>query len=367
MLKRFEVENFKSFRKRAVLDLSDTKNYEFNRECIKNGLVNKGMIYGKNGCGKSNLGLAIFDLVAHLTDKLVPPNLYGNYLHAELPQETAKFKYVFNFDSSIVEYRYEKKDLRLVTSETLIINEVEVVSYKLGSPLITTLMGAESLKTDLSESKISALKYIRSNAVLNSDNTNSAVQKLFDFVDNMLFFRSVEEFNFIGYESAASPILVDVVVQNHVGEFEEFLNRAGVKCKLEVIEANGVRSIGFVFDNTIVDLWAIASSGTKILALFYYWLQRMRSKKVSLVFIDEFDANYHHELSALIVHELKNINSQVILTTHNTSLMTNDLMRPDCCFLMDGNQITPFCNLTAKELRFAHNIEKMYKAGAFNG
>ena len=55
------------------------------------------------------------------------------------------------------------------------------------------------------------------------------------------------------------------------------------------------------------------------------------------------------------------------MTTHNTSIMTNDLLRPDCYFLMNGKGIKSLANCTPKELREAHNIEKMYKAGAFSG
>ena len=46
--------------------------------------------------------------------------------------------------------------------------------------------------------------------------------------------------------------------------------------------------------------------------------------------------------------------------------MTNDLMRPDCYFLMDNRKILPLSECTEKELREAHNIEKIYKAGAFH-
>jgi hypothetical protein len=46
--------------------------------------------------------------------------------------------------------------------------------------------------------------------------------------------------------------------------------------------------------------------------------------------------------------------------------MSNDIMRPDCLFLMNKNKIKSLSSLTKKELRFAHNIEKMYRAGAFN-
>ena len=84
-----------------------------------------------------------------------------------------------------------------------------------------------------------------------------------------------------------------------------------------------------------------------------------------VLFIDEFDAYYHHDLSKIIVKELKQTCAQVVLTTHNTSIMTNDLLRPDCYFVMTDELIKPLCNLTSKELRQAHNLEKMYKAGVF--
>ena len=45
--------------------------------------------------------------------------------------------------------------------------------------------------------------------------------------------------------------------------------------------------------------------------------------------------------------------------------MQNDLTRPDCCFIMTDNRITPLCRATHKEIREAHNLEKMYVNGAF--
>jgi ABC-type transport system involved in cytochrome c biogenesis ATPase subunit len=57
---------------------------------------------------------------------------------------------------------------------------------------------------------------------------------------------------------------------------------------------------------------------------------------------------------------------QIILTTHDTSVMTNELMRPDCLFLMHKNSIRSAADSTEKKLRFAHDVEKMYRAGAFN-
>lgn len=88
---------------------------------------------------------------------------------------------------------------------------------------------------------------------------------------------------------------------------------------------------------------------------------------MSFVFVDEFDAFYHHELSRLIVNKLKESGTQFVLTTHNTSIMSNDLMRPDCYYLMNNRKILPLPKCTEKELREVHNIEKIYKAGGFYG
>ena len=90
--------------------------------------------------------------------------------------------------------------------------------------------------------------------------------------------------------------------------------------------------------------------------------------EASFVFIDEFDAFYHFELSESVQRHLKQISGvQIFTTTHNIDLMSNDLLRPDSYFLLENNRIQDISELTEKELRQAHNLQKMYKAGAFNG
>ena len=91
MLKNVEITNFKNFNEKFIFDLSDTNSFLFNEECIQNGIVNTGVIYGRNGCGKSNLGLAVFDLVSHLTDKEFKSEKYNNYLNADNPNIYATF------------------------------------------------------------------------------------------------------------------------------------------------------------------------------------------------------------------------------------------------------------------------------------
>ena len=97
MLKLFEVSGFKSFKETVRMDFSDIRDYKFNSHCITNNLISKAIIYGKNAIGKSNFGLALFDVVSHLSSKNVTPNMYDYYLNASSLSDYAEFRYVFEF------------------------------------------------------------------------------------------------------------------------------------------------------------------------------------------------------------------------------------------------------------------------------
>jgi len=369
MLLRFEVKNFKSFDGWFVIDFSESNDYQFNKECINDGVVNKAMIYGANGSGKSNLGYAIFDIVSHLTNEERDSLCYRNYLNASSDNELAEFKYVFKFKGNTVEYSYGKQDKTTLSYEYLKINNELLVSLdrRESTNSVIKLEGAESLNTDVGDSKISIVNFIKNNTILVNNTINSVFSQFIEFVDGMLFFRSLDNNSYLGVEKGSGNIGEDIIKHDNVSDFQDFLNQAGIECELAVIERNGEQTLASVFDKKSIYFFEIASTGTVALSVFYFWYQRLKeNSKVTLVFLDEFDAFYHHSLSKLIVIRLKEIYAQVIFTTHNTSIMTNDLLRPDCYFLMDKEKVKPVSQCTKKELRFAHNLEKMYKAGSFN-
>ena len=113
MLKRFEVENFKGFKDNIVLDFS-ARDYAFNKPLVVNGIVNKAIVYGKNGIGKSSLGIALFDIVGHLTDKeRMQARYFVNYLNLRTKKPFATFKYTFQFDDDVI--IYEQSPLCAIT------------------------------------------------------------------------------------------------------------------------------------------------------------------------------------------------------------------------------------------------------------
>lgn len=127
--------------------------------------------------------------------------------------------------------------------------------------------------------------------------------------------------------------------------------------------AQGENMLFCLMDGARIPFQWVASTGTKNLELQYYWLKEMSN--ATFVFIDEFDAFYHHELSYRICKHLFEGKNQVFVTTHDTFLLSNDLLRPDCFFILRDNLIKAICDMTDKELRFGHNLEKLYRGGTF--
>jgi len=370
MLAKFEVKNFKNFKNQLIFDFTNTKNYKFNQDAIDNGIVKTSLIYGHNGVGKSNLGFAIFDIISHLTDKNFNSDKYDYYLSADSEEKYAIFVYEFKFDKDLVRYKYIKSDFQTIILEELYINSklYAFVDKRESTIAQINAIGADTLKRDIGNSNISILTYILTNAILNEeDKQNIAFKKMMNFVNNMLFFRSLERNRYLGFEQGVSSIDEDIISKNNVKDFEKFLNEMGVNCKLDILEIDllDTKELVFDFGKKKVPFFSIASSGTRSLALFYYWFQRLKEDKIKFVYIDEFDAFYHFQLSAKIINKLKELDIQTVVTTHNTSLITNSILRPDCYFLLNNNTIKSLADRTDKELREAHNIEKMYKAGSF--
>lgn len=370
MLIQFRVKNFKNFKNQLSFDFNNINHYEFSEDCIKNGIIKNALIYGINGCGKSNLAFAIFDIVAHLTDMEVNLSGYSDYTNADTDKNSiAEFCYIFKFGDSNLKYSYGKIELRTLVFEKLEINNKVVVEYdrrnKYEKYFTTNLAGSETLNTDLSQLRISALKYIKTSTVLKDNDEKRTLFQFFDFVDNMLHFRSLDDRFYQGYENGSVDI-VEYIADSYVNDFNSFLHDAGFNITVIEEEINGRTRLFMQFNNGKIEFSQNVSTGTKVLTLFYFWLKRIAAHKPSLVFIDEFDAFYHHELSEFIVRQLKKLDCQVILTTHNTQLLNNDLMRPDCCFILKNGLLAPLSSLTNKELREAHNIEKMYRAKVFD-
>ena len=365
MLKKFEVENFKGFDKKISLDLT-CREYNYNSGLVKEGIVNKAIVYGKNGIGKSSLGIGLFDIIIHLTDKEKLQPLYlVNYRNYNTDKQYATFTYYFQFDKDEIVYEYAKRDPYSLCYEKITINGKLILYYdffnKENNKIDENILG--NLQIELVDNRLSIVKYIYRNKPTNSI---PLITKMVKFCEGMLWYRSLSEGNsYSGFTNGGSLLVEKLYESGKVHDFEKFLNENGLNYKLNFVSNNGIHELYAEFKCGKALFTSIASTGTSALFLFYIW-SITAFDSITLLFIDEFDAFFHFESAENIVKKLNgNTSFQTILTSHNTYLMQNSLTRPDCCYIMTDNKITALCNATDKEIREGHNLEKMYINGVF--
>ncbi|MDR0334804.1 MAG: ATP-binding protein [Methanomassiliicoccaceae archaeon] len=371
MLRKFSVSGYKNFNNETILDLTKVGKYEFNKECITDGLLGKVLLMGANASGKSNLGYAIFDIVYTLTDK--PPCVWQvdaqSFINGDGNSKIAVFRYEFQMDGAVINYEYRKTAPHKLAYEKMSMDGNVIIEFDhTKNDLISgdlSLISSEKLRLGKVDGSLSVIRFIANNT---PQKESSPISFIMDFVNRMLYYKTTQDGNmYIGLERVAENIEPYLIRNGLVGGFEKFLKEnAGLDIKFEIVKYPGMphsmvqklkhKSIGFPVN---------ASSGTKALELFYYWSRRFEN--VSFLFLDEFDAFYHFELAEKIVRFLMNYTKmQVILTSHNTSIVTNRVMRPDCYLQIKEGRISSFSESTDRELREGHNLEKMLRNGEFN-
>ena len=369
MLRKFSVKNFRNFNEKIKLDFTNKRDYQFNQNCIKDNLLNKLIVFGKNGSGKSNFGYALFDIVMTLTDKGISPELLSvnEFLNADSSSNIAEFCYEFKFENDIIKYSYSKSALQVIAYEELFINDLKIFSFdfntKAGDFSNISKIGAESLKFEKEKLSFSFLRLIANNTIQDAE---SPIKKLLDFVNNMLWFRSLINNSYIGLTTDVVDVESWIIKNSLISELKTFLKDfAELNLDFNSLTLGNANVLLEKHKHRQLQFSTVKSSGTTALLIFFYWSRQF--EKASFLFIDEFDAFYHYELAQKIIQYILDIGKiQAILTSHNTHLADNNLLRPDCLFQLENGKLMSFADSTDRELREGHNIEKMLRQGEFN-
>ena len=364
MLIKFAVKNFRGFADRIEWDLSQPSNYSFNTYAIKDGVIKNGIIYGPNGSGKTNFSVALFDIVNHLTQKFKKPEYYQNFVFGGDASLFVDFEYTFKFGKQKVDYQYSKNIFGVLVKEALTVDDVEIFNrttsaLKLDEKQFPINKDAKR-NLQMNANGISIVNYLLTSYPLAKDHY---LIQMRNFVDSMLWFRCLKVNEFMGFDNMATILDEYIIKNNLVKDFSNFLEKVSGQKFVFVKSRETDKMLFCKIGNGTIAFDVIASTGTQSLKLLYFWLKKMGD--ASFVFIDEFDAFYHFKLAFEVCKQLFNLNCQVFTSSHNTYLMTNDLLRPDCNFILQDNKIKPLQACTEKELRFGHNIEKLFRAGAF--
>lgn len=362
MITKFAVKNFRGFSERIEWDLSHPSSYSFNTYAIKDGIVKNGIIYGPNGSGKSNFALALFDIILHLTQKVKNPHQFDTIVNVYHPNDLVSFEYAFRFGQDTIEYYYSK-GLSGIAAEKVMLNGK--LLFNMENNELKTLAEefpmAEDTKKQLANSSnnVSVLGYLWSVYPLAAEHP---LKRMKEFVDGMLLFWNLEDRGFAGLDDSSSFIEEYIIANGLVDDFSAFLKEvSGQEIKFKPARVGDKQLICDMGEG--VAFSKIRSTGTSSLTLLYFWIQKM--PKASFVMIDDFDSFYHFDLSFNVCKRLFAFSNQVFVSSHSTYLMSNDLLRPDCNFILDKNRIKPLSLCVEKELRLGNNIEKMYRANAF--
>ena len=362
MIKRFSVTNFKNFRDTCTLDLSRIRDYSFNTHLIKNNLVNKALLYGKNGSGKSNLGFALMDITTHLTDNLRNPNNYLFSLNGDCASKTMCFRYEFDFNGKEVVYEYEKNENMVLMEERIYVSDELVFSYDYSSnrmdnhlPELDGLNRQALLTRNMNNSVVKSIYGFSANLP-----EDSPIRLINEFASGMLWFRSLGSYEFMGTTNTIENVDQYLASDPEVLKgLQSFLSDCGLSYELHAISDISGKRVYAHFANQDYPFFPIASTGTKSLCLFFYWMDKMK-EHLKFLFLDEYDAFYHFNLSQGILCRVNSDPSfQAILTTHNPYLADNAIMRPDCYLNIKNGKIRSFADSTNRIIREGNSLERM--------
>ena len=383
MLKRFVVKNYKNFRDEIILDFGNTAGYQFNQDCVFGNLISKAIIYGRNATGKSNLGNAILD-IAYTLRGIPRFKSERVFINADSSEDYATFSYLFIFNGEELNYEYKRKSEDELIAEKLLIKKQTIFSCdflkgnysfeglkQIGASTINTRLYSDSLNQEgpdeTQEKRMPFLRWLISNAAFAN---NSLLIKLFNYVSKMYLINNDTD-SLLSAKRNMHDFAEYLKKTDRLEDFERFLNAMGVECSLVLKELPDGQNMLYFKHNNMIPFAETASSGTLTATLLYRRLflgAFGSSSKPSFLYMDEFDAFYHYEMSRDVIEYLKKHypNTQIVFTTHNTSLMSNRIMRPDCLFILStkGN-LTPLHYATERELREGNNLAKMYMSGEF--
>lgn len=368
MLIRFWVENYRCFRKRVEIDFTDKRNYAFGKECVRGDLLEKVVITGENGAGKTSFGYALVDIVTTLNGftKDIGQNSEECFINGFGDSDVAVFHYEFSHRGSFVVYEYSKPSVFEIRSERMTIDGSAVFDYDL-TDMSTAVFKLDRIgirwapDPSALDGKVPLMRMLDEKALIDM---YSPARPIVDFSKRSLYYlamwRMDDHIGQVDYDVKVAEYIVDSHLERDLQAFMR--DQCGVDLDIRVSSGRLVVVIG----SREVPFFKGVSRGMAIMCRLFAWITKTRDRD-ALIYFDDFDDLFDYRTAERVMgYIIKGSPSQCIFVTHNIDLIASEHLRPDCCFIMRGRQLRSLASLTDKTLRRGHNLAKMIRDGVFD-
>jgi AAA15 family ATPase/GTPase len=418
MIVKFTFKNFRSIREEQTfsLEASSSKlksNNTFQPSTEKKGLtlLKSAVLYGANASGKSNLIRLMWtvrNFILNSTDlktgDLISENFYDPFLLDEdskhqptefsidfVPPNLKRHRYIVKYDKSEIVYEY----LGIYESSWI----SKIFERK---KLIDTVEFGDGMHDKKEDKKVPKNHLYLSKA---GNTTNEQFQEIY------LYFKSMEIWNAVPSQlkdflfRRTETIFSDIENKNLIHKVNKLVSIADTKIsRIEVAEKDNVgfsalpdevrdtmikkykyetygihpifengKQIGeerFLFNNQ-------ESQGTKMMfAIGGLILEALERPFSTVLFLDEFDNSLHPDLVRFLIELFHNPkvnvnNSQLIFSTHETSLLDKKIFRKDQIWFSEKNKSGETDFFSLKDFKDLNNLradipfDKWYRAGKF--
>ncbi|MCC4771289.1 AAA family ATPase [Methanosarcina sp. DH2] len=396
MIIEFSVENFLSFKERVTLSMDSSSSKKIPQNIIKvpnNGRLLKSVaIYGANSSGKSNLLKAIDFMCWMITyshnfnvNTQIPVTPFKlstecsrnpSYFEMKFIHENITYRYGFSCNSKkiVSEYLFyftgkkenkifERKDKENfdfpVDNEQQNLIKPQVIENTLYLSRATQL-GYQKTKNPY--------KFFTESLVININPTwtNYTLNRIYknpEFKDKIL--EIMKKADFGGIE--------DIKIKKEIIPIKEV--KFSVNQRYERDTTGDFFDLKFIHKaengkDILFDALEESEGTQKALAILGPLFDIMENGKVA--FIDELGCSLHPEITRLLIrlfHSDKNKNGQLIFTTHDTTLLDNELLRMDQIYFCskEPNKYTQLSSLLDYDIRQVTDFERAYLSGRVGG
>lgn len=409
MLLQFSVENFRSYKETAVLSMEAS----FDKELLSNvicddndRLIKVATVFGANASGKSNLFLALSSAILNI--RLSNQMQLGQQLYNISPflfdesmsDKPSKFefvfrnngiKYIYGFSATSIEI-YEEYLYAYRSNRPTTIFERDKDKYRFTQPSIKKEL--EPLTSKNTKNKL----FLATATQWNSKETKNA----FDFFATKINTYSsdyeillpqigplLDDSKDISIKQFIMNLLkaADINIDDYIFEakeqsLEEFLNNIAPQLRNIVLSGNNhisknilytINTVHFVDGKAFTKNISEESQGTKNIFGIAPLFKRAFESTGEIICIDEFDRSMHPELVQYLIdlfndESINKCNAQLIISTHSTSLLSQELLRRDQFYFIDKNQDTGESELYSLDEfspRKREDIRKAYLLGRY--